>query len=112
MTSQFYAYCDSPAYWQTSLQEPASITMEGILLFNKHLTFLLVVIVLLFTNNYVPLLLSGYVAIFEYRGQLCGVFMCNSSSEKANHKEQPAFLFYIVCAELEMGNFADHIYNG
>jgi cytochrome c oxidase subunit 2 len=46
MTSQFYAYCDSPAYWQTSLQEPASITMEGILLFNKHLTFLLVVIVL------------------------------------------------------------------
>ena len=38
MTSQFYAYCDSPAYWQTSLQEPASITMEGILLFNKHLT--------------------------------------------------------------------------
>ena len=38
-------YCDSPAYWQTSLQEPASITMEGILLFNKHLLFLLTVIV-------------------------------------------------------------------
>ena len=26
-------YCDSSAYWQTSLQEPASITMKGILLF-------------------------------------------------------------------------------
>ena len=39
-------FCDSPAFWQTSLQEPASITMEGILLFNKHLLFLLTVIVL------------------------------------------------------------------
>ena len=38
-------FCDSPAYWQISLQEPASITMEGILLFNKHLLFLLTVIV-------------------------------------------------------------------
>ena len=39
-------YCDSPAYWQTYLQEPASISMEGILLFNKHLFFLLTVIVI------------------------------------------------------------------
>ena len=39
-------FCDSPAYWQTYLQEPASISMEGILLFNKHLFFLLTVIVL------------------------------------------------------------------
>ena len=46
MISSFYIYCDSPAYWQTSLQEPASISMEGILLFNKHLLFLLTVIVI------------------------------------------------------------------
>ena len=40
-------YCDSSAYWQTSLQDPASITMEGILLFfNKHLLFLLTVTVI------------------------------------------------------------------
>ena len=39
-------YCDSPAHWQTYLQEPASISMEGILLFNKHLFFLLTVIVI------------------------------------------------------------------
>ena len=31
--------CDSPAYWQTYLQDPASINMEGILLFNRHLFF-------------------------------------------------------------------------
>jgi cytochrome c oxidase subunit 2 len=43
---KFYnIYCDSPAYWQTYLQDPASISMEGILLFNKHLFFLLVIIV-------------------------------------------------------------------
>jgi len=46
MNLNFYTLCDSPAYWQTFLQEPASISMEGILLFNKHLLFLLVVIVL------------------------------------------------------------------
>jgi len=38
--------CDSPAVWQTYLQEPASISMEGILIFNKHLLFLLTVIVI------------------------------------------------------------------
>ena len=39
-------YCDSPAAWQTYLQDPASITMEGILIFNKHLLFVIIVIVL------------------------------------------------------------------
>ena len=38
--------CDAPESWQVGLQEPASITMEGILIFNKHLLFLLTVIVL------------------------------------------------------------------
>ena len=42
----FLVKCDSPDFWQTYLQEPASISMEGILAFNKHLLFLLVVIVL------------------------------------------------------------------
>jgi cytochrome c oxidase subunit 2 len=46
MIYNFYTFCDSPVFWQTSLQEPASITMEGILLFNKHLMFLLTIIVL------------------------------------------------------------------
>jgi len=42
----FTIQCDSPALWQTYLSDPASITMEGILIFNKHLLFLLTVIVL------------------------------------------------------------------
>ena len=42
----FLIQCDSPAFWQTYLHDPASITMEGILIFNKHLLFLLTVIVL------------------------------------------------------------------
>ena len=79
-----YTFCDSPAFWQTSLQEPASITMEGILLFNKHLLFLLTVIVifvawlLVFTiihflefnkptkiNVYDSILMCGYPMISE-----------------------------------------------
>ena len=39
-------YCDSPVEWQTYLSEPASVYMEGILLFNKHLLFLIIGIVL------------------------------------------------------------------
>jgi hypothetical protein len=42
----FITQCDSPAFWQTYLSDPASTTMEGILIFNKHLLFLLTVIVL------------------------------------------------------------------
>jgi hypothetical protein len=42
----FITHYDSPALWQTYLSDPASITMEGILIFNKHLLFLLTVIVL------------------------------------------------------------------
>jgi cytochrome c oxidase subunit 2 len=43
---RFSIQCDSPVSWQTYLHDPASITMEGILVFNKHLLFLLTVIVL------------------------------------------------------------------
>jgi hypothetical protein len=41
-----FAQCDSPLVWQTYLADPASITIEGILIFNKHLLFLLTAIVL------------------------------------------------------------------
>ena len=37
--------CDAPESWQVGLQEPASITMEGILIFNKHLLFVIIMIV-------------------------------------------------------------------
>jgi len=36
-----------PALWLTYLSDPASITMEGILIFKEHLLFLLIVIVVL-----------------------------------------------------------------
>ena len=39
--------CDSPELWQLRLQDPASSTMEGILLFNRHLLFLSTIIVAL-----------------------------------------------------------------
>ena len=42
----FIIQCDSPALWQTYLPAPASITMEGILIFNKHLFFFVTLIVL------------------------------------------------------------------
>jgi hypothetical protein len=41
-----YLICDAPESWQVGLQEPASITMEGVLIFNNHLLFLLIAIVL------------------------------------------------------------------
>ena len=39
-------WSDSPLNWQIYLHDPASISMEGILTFNKHLLFLVIVIVL------------------------------------------------------------------
>jgi hypothetical protein len=46
ITQKITALLDAPHYWQTGFQDPASISMEGILVFNKHLMFLLVVFVL------------------------------------------------------------------
>nr|YP_010516719.1 cytochrome c oxidase subunit III [Haslea karadagensis]UXN44262.1 cytochrome c oxidase subunit III [Haslea karadagensis]UXN44303.1 cytochrome c oxidase subunit II [Haslea karadagensis]UXN44343.1 cytochrome c oxidase subunit II [Haslea karadagensis] len=40
-------FLDAPDVWQTRLQDPASSTMEGILVFNKHILFIILVIVLL-----------------------------------------------------------------
>ena len=42
----YFIKCDSPVFWQTYLSDPASISMEGILMFNKHLTFLITMIIL------------------------------------------------------------------
>jgi cytochrome c oxidase subunit 2 len=52
--------CDAPEAWQTQLSEPASITMEGILIFNNHLLFLLIVITL-----FVGWLLYNTIVFFE-----------------------------------------------
>ncbi len=43
----FLLICDAPDFWQLRLQDPASSIMEGILLFNKHLLFIIVIIVVL-----------------------------------------------------------------
>ena len=42
----FLNNCNNLSFWQIYLPDPASIIMEGILIFNKHLFFLLCVIVL------------------------------------------------------------------
>lgn len=46
-SSSFFLICDAPDFWQFRLQDPASSIMEGILLFNKHLLFIIVMIVIL-----------------------------------------------------------------
>jgi cytochrome c oxidase subunit 2 len=38
--------CDAPDFWQLRFQDPASSTMEGILMFNKHLLFIIVMIII------------------------------------------------------------------
>ena len=43
----FFLICDAPDFWQVSLQDPASSIMEGILLFNKHLLFIVILIMIL-----------------------------------------------------------------
>lgn len=45
--SFFLLTCDAPDFWQFSFQDPASSTMEGIMLFNKHLLFIIIIIVVL-----------------------------------------------------------------
>lgn len=39
--------CDAPEIWQLQLQDPSSAIMEGILMFNKHLLFIIISIVIL-----------------------------------------------------------------
>lgn len=47
IVSFFLLTCDAPDFWQLSFQDPASSIMEGIMLFNKHLLFIIVMIVVL-----------------------------------------------------------------
>ena len=47
LSSSFCLICDAPDFWQFRLQDPASSIMEGILLFNKHLLFIIIMIVVL-----------------------------------------------------------------
>ena len=47
ISSSFFLICDAPDFWQLRLQDPASSIMEGILLFNKHLLFIIIMIVIL-----------------------------------------------------------------
>ena len=47
IVSFFLLTCDAPDFWQLSFQDPASSIMEGILLFNKHLLFIVIMIVIL-----------------------------------------------------------------
>ena len=47
VVSFFLLTCDAPDFWQFSFQDPASSIMEGILLFNKHLLFIVIMIVIL-----------------------------------------------------------------
>ena len=47
IVSFFLLTCDAPDFWQLSFQDPASSSMEGIMLFNKHLLFIVVMIVVL-----------------------------------------------------------------
>jgi hypothetical protein len=72
----FITCCDSPALWQTYLADPASISMEGILMFNKHLLFLLTVIVLL-----VGWLLVYTIFYFiEYNNNVSSAFVHSKAS--------------------------------
>lgn len=45
LNEDLYVITDSPVKWQTYLHDPASISMEGILNFNKHLLFTIIAIV-------------------------------------------------------------------
>lgn len=47
VSTTFLLVCDAPDFWQLSLQDPASSIMEGILLFNKHLLFIVIMILIL-----------------------------------------------------------------
>jgi cytochrome c oxidase subunit 2 len=40
-------WCDAPEHYQLKLQDPSSSIMEGILMFNKHLLFIIILIVCL-----------------------------------------------------------------
>jgi len=64
--------CDAPEFFQLKMQDPCSSIMEGILLFNKHLLFVVILIILA-----VSWLLSNTIYNFDY--------MINSTSTNFFH---------------------------
>ena len=44
---KIFFFCDAPEFAQLRLQDPSTTTMEGLLEFNKHLLFVITVIVML-----------------------------------------------------------------
>jgi cytochrome c oxidase subunit 2 len=46
-TEKIFFFCDAPEFAQLRLQDPSTATMEGLLQFNKHLLFIIIVIVML-----------------------------------------------------------------
>lgn len=47
MSTKFFFFCDAPQFAQLSFQDPSSTIMEGLLEFNKHLLFVITIIVML-----------------------------------------------------------------
>lgn len=47
LPSKTITWCDAPEPWQLQLQDPSSSIMEGILMFNKHLLFIVILIICL-----------------------------------------------------------------
>ena len=70
-------WSDTPFEWQMYLHDPASISMEGILMFNKHLLFLVIVIVM-----FVGWLLTFTVYYFvEYHNKYSSKFVHSKELE-------------------------------
>ena len=44
---KIFFFCDAPELAQLRLQDPSTTTMEGLLEFNKHLLFVIIIIVML-----------------------------------------------------------------
>jgi len=59
-TEKIFFFCDAPEFAQLRLQDPSTTTMEGLLEFNRHLLFIITVIVVL-----VGWLLFATVSNFE-----------------------------------------------
>ena len=77
LLNRCYWKCDVAHEWQTYLHDPASISMEGILMFNKHLLFLVIVIVM-----FVGWLLAFTVYYFvEYHNKYSSKFVHSKELE-------------------------------
>jgi len=79
--------CDAPEFFQLKLQDPCSSIMEGILLFNKHLLFVVILIILA-----VSWLLSNTIYNFDY--------MINSTSTNFFHSNPLEIIWTSVPALL------------